>query len=318
MENLNSTLITSYERDKESGLDYAQARYYNSNHGRFTSVDPLTASASIRNPQTFNRYSYVLNSPYKFTDPLGLLPEGRRGSDGGCSAEYSSCSDEMPDPWEGKEEVPEQQETEEGVADNQNSASESPQQEAKEAVSPPQIEAKSARVVVRRPKHNENGEIVGFEEITLANGEIPKDFSTSDFEINLNDATNSLLLGEDVYIVVEFGIQEVGNQDRASFDGATTSKQVTSSKQDPVSDTVITNNGNTMTVYVGISLIDGGLAKGKNITSLAVRAQASYFDEYDSTSNQIAVPRKIQRNIKITLHNSSTYDPATIFLKKQN
>lgn len=41
--------------------------------GRFTSVDPLTASATIRNPQTFNRYSYVLNSPYKFTDPLGLI-----------------------------------------------------------------------------------------------------------------------------------------------------------------------------------------------------------------------------------------------------
>ena len=70
---------TGYERDKESGLDYAQARYYNSDHGRFTSVDPLTASASIRDPQTFNRYSYVLNSPYKFTDPLGLLPE--KGSD---------------------------------------------------------------------------------------------------------------------------------------------------------------------------------------------------------------------------------------------
>jgi RHS repeat-associated protein len=64
---------TGYERDVESGLDYAQARYYNPAHGRFTSVDPLTASASIRNPQTFNRYSYALNSPYKFTDPLGLI-----------------------------------------------------------------------------------------------------------------------------------------------------------------------------------------------------------------------------------------------------
>ncbi len=67
---------TGYEKDDESGLDFAQARYYNASHGRFTSVDPLTASASIRDPQTFNRYSYVLNSPYKFTDPLGLLPVG--------------------------------------------------------------------------------------------------------------------------------------------------------------------------------------------------------------------------------------------------
>ncbi len=64
---------TGYEKDGESGLEFAQARYYNSQHGRFTSVDPLTASATIKNPQTFNRYSYVLNSPYKFTDPLGLL-----------------------------------------------------------------------------------------------------------------------------------------------------------------------------------------------------------------------------------------------------
>jgi RHS repeat-associated protein len=63
---------TGYERDDESGLDYAQARYYNNAHGRFTSVDPMTASATIKNPQTFNRYSYALNSPYKFTDPLGL------------------------------------------------------------------------------------------------------------------------------------------------------------------------------------------------------------------------------------------------------
>jgi RHS repeat-associated protein len=64
---------TGYEKDEESGLDFAQARYYNTTHGRFTSVDPLTASATIKNPQTFNRYSYVLNSPYKFTDPLGLI-----------------------------------------------------------------------------------------------------------------------------------------------------------------------------------------------------------------------------------------------------
>jgi hypothetical protein len=47
-----------------------------------TSVDPLTASATIRNPQTFNRYAYALNSPYKFTDPLGLIPS----STGACGA----------------------------------------------------------------------------------------------------------------------------------------------------------------------------------------------------------------------------------------
>ncbi len=64
---------TGYQKDDESGLEFAQARYYNGKHGRFTSVDPLTASANVKDPQTFNRYSYALNSPYKFTDPLGLL-----------------------------------------------------------------------------------------------------------------------------------------------------------------------------------------------------------------------------------------------------
>ncbi len=64
---------TGYQHDDESGLEYAQARSYNSSHGRFTSIDPLMASANVKNPQTLNRYSYVLNSPYKFVDPLGLI-----------------------------------------------------------------------------------------------------------------------------------------------------------------------------------------------------------------------------------------------------
>jgi RHS repeat-associated protein len=67
---------TGYQRDTESGLDFAQARYYNSKQGRFTSVDPLVASANVKDPQTFNRYSYAMNSPYKFTDPLGLIAQG--------------------------------------------------------------------------------------------------------------------------------------------------------------------------------------------------------------------------------------------------
>ena len=66
--------FTGYERDEESGLDFAQNRYFSSKHARFTSVDPLAASASIKAPQSLNRYSYGNNSPYKFTDPLGLAP----------------------------------------------------------------------------------------------------------------------------------------------------------------------------------------------------------------------------------------------------
>jgi RHS repeat-associated protein len=60
---------TGYQKDDESGLEFAQARYYNNKHGRFTRVDPLVASANVKDPQTFKRYSYAMNWPYKFTDP---------------------------------------------------------------------------------------------------------------------------------------------------------------------------------------------------------------------------------------------------------
>jgi RHS repeat-associated protein len=80
---------TGYQKDDESGLEFAQARYYNTKHGRFTSVDPLTASANVKDPQTFNRYTYALNSPYKFTDPLGLIASS--SGSGFCSASNSSC-----------------------------------------------------------------------------------------------------------------------------------------------------------------------------------------------------------------------------------
>lgn len=33
---------TGYERDDETGLDYARARYYSSKQGRFTSPDEFT------------------------------------------------------------------------------------------------------------------------------------------------------------------------------------------------------------------------------------------------------------------------------------
>jgi RHS repeat-associated protein len=70
--------FTGYENDSESELDYAQARYYKSQHGRFTSVDPTMASADIINPQSFNRYIYVGNNPLNITDPTGEI-WGRNG-----------------------------------------------------------------------------------------------------------------------------------------------------------------------------------------------------------------------------------------------
>src|SRR5439155_255789 len=57
----NSYKFTGQERDSESGLDYASARHYSSALGRFTSPDPL--GGSPENPQSWNRYSYVMNNP---------------------------------------------------------------------------------------------------------------------------------------------------------------------------------------------------------------------------------------------------------------
>ena len=64
--------FTGYEFDAETGLNYAQARYQSSVQGRFTSVDPLGASADIGSPQSFNRYSYVQNMPLTAIDPTGM------------------------------------------------------------------------------------------------------------------------------------------------------------------------------------------------------------------------------------------------------
>jgi len=64
--------FTQKERDNESGLDYFGERYYSSAQGRFTTVDPLGASAQRTNPQTMNRYGYALNNPLRFVDPDGM------------------------------------------------------------------------------------------------------------------------------------------------------------------------------------------------------------------------------------------------------
>lgn len=62
--------FTKYERDSETGLDFAQARYYSNAQGRFTSID--AAGPELANPQTLNKYRYALNNPLRFVDKNGL------------------------------------------------------------------------------------------------------------------------------------------------------------------------------------------------------------------------------------------------------
>jgi RHS repeat-associated protein len=68
-----SQKFTGKIRDVETGMDYFGARYYGSTQGRFTSPDPLFASGRGANPQTWNRYAYVLNNPLALVDPTGLI-----------------------------------------------------------------------------------------------------------------------------------------------------------------------------------------------------------------------------------------------------
>jgi len=72
----NRKKFTGYERDTGVGLDFAQARYFGSNQGRFTSPDPFSGSATLADPQSFNRYAYVGNSPVNAADPSGLAAMG--------------------------------------------------------------------------------------------------------------------------------------------------------------------------------------------------------------------------------------------------
>ena len=73
----NRKKFTGYEADTETGLNFAQARYNASVQGRFSSPDPLAGYRM--NPQSLNRYSYVLNNPERFVDPFGL--QGKNPND---------------------------------------------------------------------------------------------------------------------------------------------------------------------------------------------------------------------------------------------
>jgi RHS repeat-associated protein len=68
----NHYKYTGLERDGESGLDHAQFRQYSSAQGRWMHPDPYMGSYDFTNPQSFNRYTYVMNNPLRAVDPSGL------------------------------------------------------------------------------------------------------------------------------------------------------------------------------------------------------------------------------------------------------
>jgi RHS repeat-associated protein len=87
---ITSTVDTHYkfagmERDAESSLDHTLYRQYTSSLGRWLSPDPV--GGDITNPQSLNRYAYVLNNPTTFIDPQGthLFLPCMTAEGGGCN-----------------------------------------------------------------------------------------------------------------------------------------------------------------------------------------------------------------------------------------
>ncbi|MFA0809792.1 RHS repeat-associated core domain-containing protein [Microbulbifer epialgicus] len=60
---------SGYQYDSDFDLSYVNARYYDSNIGRFLSVDPVRFVED--NSASFNKYAYANNNPYKFNDKTG-------------------------------------------------------------------------------------------------------------------------------------------------------------------------------------------------------------------------------------------------------
>lgn len=65
----NSITYAGYQYDKESGLYYVNARYYDSTMARFLTED--TYRGSLTDPLSLNRYTYCHNNPLRYTDPSG-------------------------------------------------------------------------------------------------------------------------------------------------------------------------------------------------------------------------------------------------------
>lgn len=62
---------TGQEFDASTGLYDYGARQYDASLGRFLSPDTLVPDPE--NPQSLNRYSYVRNNPFRYSDPTGQM-----------------------------------------------------------------------------------------------------------------------------------------------------------------------------------------------------------------------------------------------------
>lgn len=63
---------TGKPEDRDTGLVYMGARWFDPETARFTGIDPQGFKEG--DPQSFGRYAYAGNSPYRYVDPNGESP----------------------------------------------------------------------------------------------------------------------------------------------------------------------------------------------------------------------------------------------------
>ena len=69
----NTWSFATYWQDSNTGLDYANYRYYSNSYGRFVISDPYTNSGRLSDPESWNRYAHTRGDPLTARDPAGRM-----------------------------------------------------------------------------------------------------------------------------------------------------------------------------------------------------------------------------------------------------
>jgi RHS repeat-associated protein len=86
---LTDYLFTGQKYEEQLGLYWYGSRWYDPTLGRFIQPDVIIPRPG--NPQSWDRYAYVLNTPTNYTDPTGFTPMcGYKYSDPTCKGEQPS------------------------------------------------------------------------------------------------------------------------------------------------------------------------------------------------------------------------------------
>jgi RHS repeat-associated protein len=86
---------TGHRSEDAVGLIYMRARYYDPMLARFTAPD--TIIPHLYDPQSLNRYTYVLNNPIKFNDPTGHKEEEKTKTAGTTANGDQAGTSQLPD-----------------------------------------------------------------------------------------------------------------------------------------------------------------------------------------------------------------------------